>query len=559
MKPIILLLLVTLSFSLVFCGEYSYVVEPSDYNQPRSQCEVSTQYNNQVVCPTMVSAVAYFNSNTLGMIPKDLDLILLLVDGSYMESSFGVQGLPLPQINSFTMQPLNGTNGKVVVTGKLNVLFKIPVNSSNLISFKVKSIQFKDITPKSLDFKLYNLISSNGILTHVFDNCLFENIDANSPSDSGMIFIQSNERHGTLTIQNSKFINFTGNPIHVQRFYISLNSVVFSNVSAPIRSYDSRFSTSNVYMNTSAGIEIWDSNATIYKSVFEKNKEHILFSINETQYNVNTLVWNSTFKENNSPTVGGAISFTTSDDKYNKFMLFRVLNSTFIENSATNVNNNGTGGAIFFSSSSGVVDFCEFQGNYADTLGGTIMLNNTNVNITSSIFINNQPNSQSKYMAAIYADKGTILSVENGSIQVFDSTPGAGLNCSLLSSVEMTNTKVLLPFENPNNNCYWVVNQTGCILQSNLAEMCSHIPEQSSSNSESSISSSDNSQSTTTTSTTTSSTTSTGPTTSTETSTTTSSITPEPEPSSSQSINRNTMSLLLTIVSSLSFTFYFVL
>ncbi len=204
---------------------------------------------------------------------------------------------------------------------------------------------------------------------------------------------------GNGTIINSTFINNTANEGGAVLWYYGddgtiLNSTFINNTAtidggAIQAVVSNNFKADNNlfiknYAKETGGAILLGSKSTTKMIAYITNSQFInnTASINGGGINVfmiTGIIENNTFDNNTATTNGGAINIE-SGDAYN------ITNNNFTNNTATS-----RGGAIYLTGSTytAIINFCNFEKNYASDVGGGIANFNSKTNITNSNFTNN--------------------------------------------------------------------------------------------------------------------------------------------------------------------------
>ena len=299
---------------------------------------------------------------------------IFIADGSYGESDKITLGAGKPL--SFVGESLDGV---VLTAGETGDLTKNTVSSSdaeinlNLLA-SIPSILF--VSPNGDDNNTGTHDSPLATLSHAIDITQTGNI----------VLLEGIHKVNGLTPDKTLNITGEGNAIidasnNDRIMYIySTGDVTLSNVEM-INGYSSE---SGALIGNAGKLTL--INTTLSDSVSNDNGGAI--------YNVGTLtIINSIFKSNTA-NLGGAV-YTGHNSK--KELNVRIVNTTFVDNTALGNANNKGGGAIYAQASSGVfiLDNVTFKNNDAGKYAGGALyaMQLDNIKISDSKFINNSAQS----------------------------------------------------------------------------------------------------------------------------------------------------------------------
>ena len=303
---------------------------------------------------------------------------IFIADGSYGESDKIILGAGKPL--SFAGESLDGvvlTAGETADLTKNTVYSSDAVINLNLLA-SIPSILF--VSPNGDDNNTGTRDSPLATLSHAIDITQTGNI----------VLLEGIHKVNGLTPDKTLNITGEGNAIidasnnDCIMYIYSTGDVTLSNVEM-INGYSSE--SGSLIGNTGKLTLI---NTTLSDSVSNDNGGAI--------YNVGTLTIINSIFESNTANLGGAIY---SGHNSKKELNVRIVNTTFVDNTASGNSNNKGGGAIYAQASSGVfiLDNVTFKNNKAGKYAGGALyaMQLDNIKISDSKFINNSAQSNEYY------------------------------------------------------------------------------------------------------------------------------------------------------------------
>ena len=260
-----------------------------------------------------------------------------------------------------------------------------------------------------------------GHATITINGCTFDH--NSSGTEGGAIYARETI---ALTISSTTFSynssTTTGGAISSHGAVVSITGGSFSNNSAVSNGGALYLS----YISSGS----YDSDFTINGTLFESNSANYggaIYMTSKVQYQGRCELTSCTFDGNQSSTSGGAISTSSST---------LVIDGTSNNKSSfsNNLSTNGSGAAIYSTSSNVSIDYCEFNENISPKSGGAIYASSCdNISINHSSFDENEAGITG---GAIYAT-GSSISVSNSEFNsnVSDANGGA---------VYLTNSSITL-------------------------------------------------------------------------------------------------------------------
>ncbi|KAF2070234.1 hypothetical protein CYY_008454 [Polysphondylium violaceum] len=435
-------------FSLICVSQAdTIVVQPFIDNNPLKQCQPnSPQYNNNILCPDLLSSIDYFTTTN----SNNDTLELLLLDGLYTTVN-GSSGVTIPStiknfiVNSYSIVVSQLSTSSVVLsptnTSFTSYLFTTSTLKSSLYFINISNIELEN--SRSSLILIQNVIPT---LNVYIDGCTFYNQTLAYYSIISLLEFYQGEYLYTipLTISKSNFTKNNGKLVSALGTNVQLTNV---------NAVGNQGSANAIAIGVGYFLNInncnFTSNSYLYSTVYHIGSQleidNSVFSNNNCQgqtngvlsympsINVTSPVFKITstqFHNNISPN-GGAI-YTKGYQNGNRIQA-SITNCKFNGNQANGLSGTGSGGALYLYYSLLNIVSTTFDSNSAAAYGGSVTMYNSLVTMDQCTIENSETfYGGLNYGGALYVQQSN-LTLTNSVILNNIARFGENIYCTLSS------------------------------------------------------------------------------------------------------------------------------